>query len=87
MYLYQKTKRYFAQVANDIRDLAQEELLSLGATEVHQAYRGLHFTADPGSLYELRVRALDETKGEVPPCPQENKPQFHPTDLTYSTQG
>ena len=56
-YAYQKTKRYFAQMANDIRDLAAEELRSLGATDVAEAYRGIHFRAAAGTLYRVNYQS------------------------------
>ncbi len=53
MYTYQKTKRYFAQVADDIKDLAEMEMASLGAEAIKQAYRGLHFQASSAALYRI----------------------------------
>ena len=52
-YQYQKTKRYFAQVADDIKDIATGELLSLGAQDIKPVYRGLYFTSDRKSLYRI----------------------------------
>jgi len=53
MYNYQKTNRYFAQVADDIKELAEKELISLGATETSPIYRGIYFTASPNTLYTV----------------------------------
>ncbi|KAA3611355.1 MAG: class I SAM-dependent RNA methyltransferase [Calditrichaeota bacterium] len=57
MYNYQKSYRYFAQVADDIKDIAEEELLSLGAKNTHLAYRGIHFTAEKESLYTINFNS------------------------------
>ena len=53
MYNYQKSYRYFAQVADDIKDIAEEELESLGAKNTHTAYRGIYFTAEKKDLYSI----------------------------------
>jgi putative N6-adenine-specific DNA methylase len=53
MYSYQKTNRYFAQTAEDIKDISEEELSSLGATEITHGYRGIHFTATPEVVYSI----------------------------------
>ncbi|MBN2012460.1 class I SAM-dependent RNA methyltransferase [candidate division KSB1 bacterium] len=53
MYQYQKTNRYFAQVADDIKDLAANELTSLGATEISPVYRGLYFNASAEAMYRI----------------------------------
>lgn len=57
MYLYQQNNRYFAQVADDIKDIAEEELQSLGATETKPAYRGIYFSADPKALYTINFHS------------------------------
>lgn len=56
-YDYQKTNRYFAQVADDIKDIAEEELQSLGAVETRQAYRGIYLTANPKVLYSINFHS------------------------------
>jgi putative N6-adenine-specific DNA methylase len=56
-YDYQKTNRYFAQVADDITDIAEAELQSLGAEKTRQAYRGIYFTATPKTLYEINFHS------------------------------
>lgn len=56
-YTYQKTKRYFAQVANDIKELAEAELRTLGATDVAGAYRGIYFNAEPQVLYRVNYQS------------------------------
>ncbi|MFC1866820.1 class I SAM-dependent RNA methyltransferase [Thermodesulfobacteriota bacterium] len=57
MYEYQKTDRYFAQMADDIKEIAGEELRSLGAAEISQAYRGIYFTADKKTLYSINFNS------------------------------
>ena len=57
MYQYQKTNRYFAQVADDIKDIATVELQSLGASDIKPAYRGLHFNATRESLYMINYQS------------------------------
>ena len=57
MYAYQKTNRYFAQVADDIKEMAAAEIQNLGATKVRLAYRGLYFEASADVLYCLNLRS------------------------------
>lgn len=52
-YLYQKTNTYFAQVADDIKDIAESEIISLGALDTRIAYRGISFKADLKTLYNI----------------------------------
>jgi 23S rRNA (guanine2445-N2)-methyltransferase len=53
MFLYQQTRTYFAQIAEGFDALACDELTALGATRIQAAYRGLHFAADPQTLYRV----------------------------------
>lgn len=55
MYVYQKTNRYFASVADDIKDLAEVELNSLGATTISKGYKGIYFNADKKCLYNINL--------------------------------
>jgi len=57
MYEYQQSSRYFAQVADDIKDIAESELLELGAKETSHAYRGIYFNADLESLYRINLQS------------------------------
>jgi 23S rRNA (guanine2445-N2)-methyltransferase len=57
LYNYQKSYRYFAQVADDIKDIAIPELEALGAKNTHSAYRGIYFTADKEALYKINFNA------------------------------
>lgn len=56
-YEYQTTHRYFVQVADDLAELAGEELRTLGAEEVVTVYRGLRITADPATLYRVNLHS------------------------------
>jgi putative N6-adenine-specific DNA methylase len=57
MYMYQKTNRYFAQVADDIKDIAEKEIISLGGENTTQAYRGIFFTATQRTLYSINYHS------------------------------
>ena len=57
MYNYQETNRYFAQVANDIKDIAEEEVQSLGADNTRKTYRGIYFTATQKALYSINFNS------------------------------
>lgn len=53
IYTYQKTGRYFAQIADGMEEMGAEELELLGAGDVKPAFRGLYFSADKSTLYSL----------------------------------
>jgi len=53
LYNYQKTNQYFAQAADDIKEIVEEELISFGAQNTSQAYRGIYFTASTKALYKI----------------------------------
>jgi putative N6-adenine-specific DNA methylase len=53
MFTYQKSGRYFAQIAEGLDDLGQEELQKLGAHDIKATYRGFYFSADKAALYRL----------------------------------
>ena len=57
MYRYQETQRYFAQVADDIKDIAEQELCTLGARETSPTYRGIYFSASQKVLYTINFYA------------------------------
>ncbi len=57
MFQYQQTKTYFAQIADGFEALAQNELQTLGATQVNPAYRGIYFTAGPDALYGINYQS------------------------------
>lgn len=53
MFTYQKSGRYFAQIAEGLEDLGRKELQELGARDIKPGYRGFYFSADKDSLYRL----------------------------------
>ncbi|MFC1824962.1 class I SAM-dependent RNA methyltransferase [Thermodesulfobacteriota bacterium] len=53
MFEYQKTNRFFAQVSEDLKDLAVEELAGLKALNIRPVYRGIYFEADKAALYAI----------------------------------
>jgi len=57
MYDYQKSGRYFAQVAEDVKDIASIELHELGAFDISPSFRGIYFNADKKTLYKINLYA------------------------------
>ena len=53
MYEYQKNNRFFAQIADSIKELGVQELTELGAGNVSSVYRGIYFDADRETLYRI----------------------------------
>lgn len=53
MYLYQKQRRYFAQVTGGLEELAIEEIKELGGYGFQSAYRGVYFCAESKNLYKI----------------------------------
>jgi putative N6-adenine-specific DNA methylase len=53
MFQYQKSNRYFGQVADDIKELAAKEIAELGGQSIKEAYRGIYFNADHAALYRI----------------------------------
>jgi len=53
MFSYQKSGRYFAQIAEGLEELGSKELRKLGASEIKAGHRGFYFSADRASLYRL----------------------------------
>ena len=53
MFTYQKSGRYFAQLANGLEGLGKIELEKLGAHDIKPVYRGFYFSADKAALYRL----------------------------------
>jgi len=52
-YQYQKDNRYFAQIADSLKEAGAEELAELGAEDVRPDFSGIHFRADKSSLYRI----------------------------------
>jgi len=57
MYEYQITKKFFAQIADDIKELGAQEISELGAQEISPEYRGISFTASKEALYQINYSA------------------------------
>ena len=57
MYEYQKNNRFFAQIAEEIKELGARELSDLGAKNISPAYRGIYFDADRETLYRINYAA------------------------------
>jgi putative N6-adenine-specific DNA methylase len=57
MYEYQNNNRFFAQVTGQLEELAEKELIELGARETKISYRGVYFVADHFSLYKINYMA------------------------------
>lgn len=57
MYEYQKNNRYFAQVTGQMEELAEKELIELGAYNTKISYRGVYFEADLTVLYRINYTA------------------------------
>lgn len=56
-YVYEKESRYFAQVAESVKDLAVNELKSLGAENIRPVFRGIWFTATQKDFYCITYQA------------------------------
>ena len=52
-YQYQKDCRYFAKVADGLKEAGAEELAELGAEDVRPEFSGIHFRADKSTLYRI----------------------------------
>ncbi len=50
---YQRTHRFFAQIADGTEEFGAEELSELGAKDIHTSYRGIYFGADKTTLYRI----------------------------------
>ena len=53
MFSYQKSGRYFAQIAEGLEELGSKEMRKLGAHEITPGHRGFYFSADRTILYRL----------------------------------
>ncbi len=62
MYQYQKSSRYFAQIAHGVEELGAEELAELGARDTKTGYRGAYFNADRESLYRIVYQTRISTR-------------------------
>ena len=53
IYQYQKDGRYFAQIADSLKETGAMELAELGASDVWPEFRGIRFRADKSTLYRI----------------------------------
>ena len=53
MFSYQKSGRYFAQIAEGLEELGSKEIRKFGAQDIKPGHRGFYFSADRASLYRL----------------------------------
>jgi putative N6-adenine-specific DNA methylase len=53
MFEYQKTNRFFAQVAGGLEQLGAEELAAINAQSIQPAIRGIYFESDRATLYRI----------------------------------
>lgn len=53
MFTYQKSGRYFAQIAEGLEELGRNEMRKLGARDIKSGHRGFYFSADKAGLYRL----------------------------------
>jgi len=53
MFEYQKTDRFFAQIAEETEDLAVAELKEFGIKKVRQIYHGAWFKTDLEHIYRI----------------------------------
>jgi len=56
-YAYQKNNRYFAQTANDVRDIVEQELIELEAKDTSLASSGVYFNATQDVLYTINYNS------------------------------
>ncbi len=79
MFEYQKTNRFFAQVAGGLEQLGVEELSQLNAQNIQPVFRGIYFEADHAALYRINYASCFLTRILAPltsfPC--------HHTDSLY----
>jgi len=52
-YQYQKDGRYFAQIADSLKEAGAHEIAELGAKDVRPEFSGIHFRADRSALYRI----------------------------------
>jgi putative N6-adenine-specific DNA methylase len=53
VYQYQKDSRYFAQIADSLKEAGAQELVELGAQDVRPEFSGIHFRAEKSTLYRI----------------------------------
>lgn len=66
MFTYQKSNRYFGQLAPGMEEFARQELEKLGAKKIADSYHGLFFEADHETLYRITYRTRFFTRIYAP---------------------
>ena len=57
VYQYQDDRRYFAQVADSIKEAGAKELADLGADAVRPKFSGIQFRAEKAALYRINYQS------------------------------
>lgn len=57
VFAYQHDQTFFAQIAEGLEELGAEEIRRLGAVAIRPSFCGLHFEADPASLYRINYQS------------------------------
>ena len=77
VYQYQKDGRYFAQIADSLKEPGAQELAELGAQDVRPEYSGIHFRADKSTLYRINYLTRLLSRCLAPlisfPCPDTDR--------------
>lgn len=58
VYQYQKDCRYFAQIAESLKEAGAEELSEFGAKDVRPEFSGIRFRADKSTLYRINYLTI-----------------------------
>jgi putative N6-adenine-specific DNA methylase len=56
-FVYEKHRRFFAQVPDGVEDLAIREIEKLGGREIEPDFRGVRFSATPSAMYRINYCA------------------------------
>lgn len=83
MFTYQKTNRYFAQIARGLEQYGAEELTELGCGDVKPVFMGIYFNADSSALYRANYMSRMCTKILAPLLTFD----CHSTKYLYKTAG
>jgi putative N6-adenine-specific DNA methylase len=77
VYHYQKDGRYFAQIADSLKEAGAQELAELGAEDIRPEFSGIHFRADKSTLYHINYLTRLLSRSLAPlisfPCPDTDR--------------
>jgi putative N6-adenine-specific DNA methylase len=77
VYQYQKDGRYFAQIADSLKEAGAQELAELGAEDVRPEFSGIRFKADKSKLYRINYLTRLLSRCLAPlisfPCPDTDR--------------